>query len=340
MKWRVDVVVLLSTLWLAALLSSCSGVGDATDSWVETGEDPAYPPSRYVVGIGFGDTVNAADDVARGEVAKFFEARVVSITRDEQTYDQKSEGDMVRLKESFESRTYTRVRGEAKLEGVEIAQRAVHLGTHYSLAVLDKPRLLSRWRKELTELDLTIEEALHEQTGQAPDRIRNLAKVMRLLSKRTGLAARLRVLGYNASLDPEDYRGVLPELYELLKTTYPMTVRSDSPEVESFLIEELRKYGFYVEAGDREAPSVLVTVALTTQARPMGKKVEVFYELELGCSSGGAEVARRRLSERIQHLDEKSARQKAFYEMRDRGVRPFVESIRKEFLGDDEEEQE
>lgn len=320
------------------LVGGCSSVGVVTEQWHIDGSHPDYPPSRFVVGIGFGDSAQQADDMARGEVSKFFQASVVSVTREEEIYHQKREQGVTQLQQSFESRTYTRVRGEAKLEGVEIPLRTQELGRYYSLAVLDKPRFTSRLRRELMDLDMKIQESMQADAGTPAQRIRHLARVVRLLQKRVDLARRLRVLGFAATLDPETYDGVLMELHGLLVSHYSMTVRSDSPEVSAFLVEALRKEGFHVLDGDSELPVVLVTVDMQTETRPDGRMTEVFYQTVFTCLFDGRQVAVRRLSERMKHIDELNARQKAFYEMRDKGVVPFVEAIRREFLGSDEEE--
>ncbi len=308
--------------------AACSSYMEEPEDWYQTGEHPSYSTDRYIVAVGFGDTTDAADDMARGEISKFFESRVVSVTREEEKYENN--------KHSFESRSFVRVRGEANLEGVEIVRRTMDKGVHYSLGVLDKVKLLSRLRKDLTFLDLKIEEALRTEEAVPEARIKALYKVVYLLTQRDVLAKRLNILGYRATLDPNKYEPVYTELKQLVATTYPVTIRSASKEVSTFLVKALTDEGFTVLEEDSEDPQVVVDVELTTQFKRVNRMVEFSYDLRLACTGHGKKVAETRLAERLQHYNKDSARQKSLYEMRDKAVRPFVRDIRREFLGEPE----
>jgi len=320
---------------VALLAVACSAaVGGSSDHWLNSGAHPDYPAGRYVVGVGFGDTMRDADNMAMGEVAKYFRSEVVTVTTDEHDYSQTDEGGETKVVEKFESRTFARVRGRAEIDGIEIKDRVVVTGRHYSLAVLDRVGASRKLARELGKLQMEIEEfEIKSKEAKEPGTaIRDLAQALFLSVRHDELAARLAVLDRKVrpALTGRDDMAV--RLHNLLNEHYPVVVRSPSPELAGQVKEELRRRGLVVV--DEADGAVALSADMKMDQQPAENGVRLFYEVSLSATRDNEVLAQVNWAERLSHPDPKAARMKAMYEIRDRAVVPFAEQLSKAILGD------
>jgi len=340
-----------------AVLAGCTGAYRSQEEWFISGADDAFPSDRYVVGVGYGDTMKDADDMAIGEVAKFFNTKVVTVTRTEEQYDQRTNSEGGASRWDFDSRTFSRVRGEADLEGVEVVRRTEVHGQHYSMAVLDRPKAAGALRRSYAFLDLKLQEALSAPASDSDKRMRGLARGLYLMEERAKLGARLRVLGFDAALEPEKYRELAAELTDLLRTHAPISIQSEWPELAALLAEDLDRRGLVVleapdgagERGAREGASspapaggadagseggiiVKVSHTLTTQRGPDG--YDLSYSVTLSAVRGGETLASKHLAERLTHPNADAGAKKVLYEVRDDALAPFADELERSILGD------
>lgn len=319
----------------ALLAAACSAAGyGSSEHWLTSGEHPNYPAGRYVVGVGFGDTMRDADNMAMGEVAKYFHTEVVTVTRDEQDYSQTTEGGETTVVEKFESRTFARVRGRAEIDGIEIKDRLVVNGQHHSLAVLDRVAASRRLARELAKLQMDMEgyELMSREDPDPGNKIRRLARALYLGDRSEELARRLAVLDRKVRPALADHDGMAVRLHHLLKEHYPVVVRSTSTELGGQVKEELRRRGLVV-VDDAEG-AVALSAALKMEERPAQEGVMLFYEVSLSATRGSEVLAQLNWAERLSHPDPKAARLKAMYEIRVRAVGPFADDLSKAVLGD------
>jgi hypothetical protein len=319
------------------LLVGCTGAYQSQEEWFVSGADAEFPADRFVVGVGYGDTMKDADDMAIGEVGKLFNTRVVTVTLVDEKYRQENAGDATAQHWDFESRTFSRVRGEADLEGVEVVRRTVVEGQHYSMAVLDKTRAASKLREKYAFLNLKIEEALSAPASDAAARIRGIARALYLMETRARMASRLQVLGYKATLEPEKYRELVAELGALLRGRSPIVIRCQSPELAALLREAFADKGLVVL--DSAESGVVVDAAVEVSSARKGDMVEYVYTVALSAFGFGQSLAQKNLSDRLSHTDATLGLAKVMYEVRDDAVRPFAAALEKALLGDYDKEE-
>ena len=318
----------------AALIvaAACTGAYQSQQEWFVSGADEQYPPDRYVVGVGYGDSMKDADDMAIGEVAKFFNTKVVTVTRTEEQYTGNNDGERGSSRWDFESRTFSRVRGEADLEGVEVVRRTEENGLHYSMAVLDRPKAACALRRSYTFLDLKIQEALSAPASDASARIRGLARGLYLMEERARLGARLRLLGYEAALEPQKYRELAAELTELLRSQQPIVIRSDWPEMAALLTEDLDRRGLVVTS--EAASGVVVDASHTLSSQHTADAYDLSYSVTLSATRSGETLAEKHLAERLTHPNLDAGSKKVLYEIRDDALVPFCDELERSILGD------
>lgn len=152
-------VKILVVLLLVCALAGCSS--RAKPPWVyEPYRD--YDPDRFIVGVGFGNNPNQADDSARHEILKQIKSQIKSIIEQKTKAEMKVKGgkEDVLLGERLFGRIRTIVEGEIK--GVQINQRYEDKEENmwYSLAVFDKVSYAKKMRKVLLRKELEINEIL------------------------------------------------------------------------------------------------------------------------------------------------------------------------------------
>lgn len=314
------------------LLAGCAGA-QVDSSWIETGRHPAYPQERFLVGVGWADTMDRADDRARGEIAKYFKTKIVSVTRDEEKYHQVDEGGQRRVTHEFVQKIHSRVRAEAELEGVVIAHRQVRQGQQYSLAVLDKVAQRRILLKRVADMEMEMEERLAVPPSPPRTRIRALARVLFLHNQRARTARQLQLLGGTVEVDHAFAEKIADEVNQLLAAHFVVTVKTASPQLTASLCEALVAAGLVVSEGG--AGEIVVDGALEMQeGADEQNRPRVSYQVRLSAILGGEHISGGEFSERIIHTSVEGARMKALYEIKERAVEPFVKKMEAFLLGD------
>lgn len=147
----------ISVLFL--IFICCNGLFYFCSSRPKWIEEPykEYDPSKYIVGVGFGSSINQSDDTARQEIIKQIKVQIRS--RFEQTAKMEIKyGSEVNIEEKVLGRIEGVVEG--KIEDIQIIQRYEDKGMWYSLAVFDKAEYSKKIRRKLTEKELEISKVL------------------------------------------------------------------------------------------------------------------------------------------------------------------------------------
>ena len=180
--------------WVGLALLACAARGP---EWLDGSAD-AYPPERYLIGVGSGPGVDAARDRARAEIARSLEVHiedeVLDRTESRSDPEGRGAGRSVIERVAIETRTTT----EAELEGVRIAEIWTDPRTQqaWALAVLDRESTARALLHEMAERDAEVEAHLAAARAEVESlaRVRELVRAVRASQARDGLATRARVV--------------------------------------------------------------------------------------------------------------------------------------------------
>lgn len=156
---------------LAFVWAGCAGPGTATaelpprlQQWMERNSDPRFPQNRYLVGVGVGDSPNAAGDDGRAAILGTFRTEIQNtITRVESELVRTEDG-----RTSFEGDSITLDNLEAEvagtLEGARIADGAQHpeTGAYWALVVVERSTLATNLLRRIDDGDRTLAQLARE----------------------------------------------------------------------------------------------------------------------------------------------------------------------------------
>ena len=178
------------------LLVGIAGVlfAEQKPEWVD-GTSPQYPDASYMVGVGFGDTRQGAENSAYTALARVFKAQVRSSTREQEDFRQREEGGKTETGRKIDIQGTTEVSTEKVLEQVRIAERWVDpvSKVQYALAVLDRAKAASDLRRKSTAAEMEAKE-WEGRAKKASDKLQRARALRKAI-----LAARLNE-GYEADL--------------------------------------------------------------------------------------------------------------------------------------------
>lgn len=216
---------------ILATLSGCAG-GDRLQrpAWLD-GSDGRYPANRFLSGVGEAKTVDDARDRARADLAKTFEVRISSDSRDTQSYIRKQSGDVIDTDTSLSVRRNIETRSEQLVRGVEIADtwHDPDTGRYYALAVLSRSSAAQRLRQEVARLDDATAQSLR-QAAREQDPLRRagfLNRAVALQLERAAAQQGLAVVDISGRGSPPR-RNVKTLAGELRAALAQITIRSDT----------------------------------------------------------------------------------------------------------------
>ena len=303
--------------------------------WAVTGTHPDYPVTRFVVGVGSGSSVREADDSARGEIAKYFKASVVAVDIQEQVYKQEEKNGASRSSYTVDFRTYTRIRGEAELEGIRVQARKLVDGVHHSLAVLDKLKSAQRLLQQASDIDSEVGRLLPQIDGEPQEAVPAAARALHLSVRRRQVQATVELLGRRLPEERASTLDLALRLTALLRTHAPVVVQCSNEELRSYLREALIADGLVVlEQAEGGAKPVTVVVEVDMKEQPGAARPQVGYQVKMSAIWMGKTVASAGYGERMSHSTLDNARMKALYDIRDKALRPFSKAVQQGLLGD------
>ncbi len=183
--------------WISLVLACAGGAGGlGQPAWIEA-PDAEYPKRRFLVGVGQGDSLDAAANRAKGAIAGIFESRVESEV--EIVAGKVAAGGRSDEYEKLVSEVI--VRSDVLLEGVTIEKKWRDLsGSHYALAVLDKAGARQTLSSQLNDLEESINSNLTRsaQSSVPLEKIHLLRPAQQVAGERDVLAARYRVVAGGA----------------------------------------------------------------------------------------------------------------------------------------------
>jgi hypothetical protein len=264
-------------LWSAA----CAG-GRGRPDWID-GSAAAYPRERYLIGVGEGESLDAARDRARAEIARIFDVHIEDAVVDRSEEVAVMEG--ARRRSSIVERiaVETRTSTRAELEGVEIAETWQDSASQrvYALAVLDARRAHRRLLEQAAARDADVVDLVAdaEGAGGALGEVRARVAAARASRERDALLVRARVVGPvdRATLEGAPGTAALERGLEaaLARTGFELRAREtgapgagDLPGLRDALAARLTRMGF------RAADPALAPAALRVHCRLALQRVE------------------------------------------------------------------
>lgn len=313
-------------------LTACAGGGKPSSTasggprpaWVE-GESPKFPRSRFVVGVGSADEQAAADERARGEIARVFNADVTAVTGTDE-----SESTLTRdgkTSASFSQNVSQQVRTVAKkaLEGSNIVERWKDpTGRYYSLAALSKAEALLEVTDKLHALDgeAASYKAKLDAASDRFEKAKAAAKLSALLKARASMEADHRVLGGGKAESDIDAGAARAAAAAALAALDVVVVADGegAQELTTGLVAGLTASGLSAKPGaDGGAADLLaeadVSVAPESRPDPKWKWSRASATVSLKEGREGKTFARFELSERQASADAGEARRRSLAEL-------------------------
>lgn len=295
--------------------------------WVR-GKSREYADEFYMVGVGSGDTRQAAENQARAHIAEIFRVNIkadISVNKSEVLKN--SQGST-----AAESREVTRSAinlGLVKtLEGTEIAEvwQNPKDATFYALAVLDREKAAVKFAERIHELDVEIER-LRSKTDSAVtkmDKLKILLLRSSLLSDRAELDSDLRIVsaGGKGVEPPYSYEKEKSEILGFLQNEFVVGITGEGPGSEQLaqtVTDLFTGNGFTVRRAVGEKSDLLVRIS--TSMRPSAEPVDEWYycrwHLELNASdaASGDVIFSSSESGRSGQLSVEESQRRAAFEM-------------------------
>lgn len=186
-------------LLVAALLAACSTTGGTKDKpdWVD-GPAAAYPAGQFLLGRGYAESVELAQERARADLAKTFEVSIAVEASDSQRA--KSEGGEMRYEAASEQRIVTRT--DQVISGLRIAELWKAPVTEsggsrqHALAVLPRLQAGMALRQEIAARDDAISRQIERAraTTDPLDRAGLAGRALALARERAAFDKSLRVV--------------------------------------------------------------------------------------------------------------------------------------------------
>ena len=197
-------------------------------SWV-MGSNEQYPSTRYLVGVGHGESRSVAEERAYAAVAKIFSAHVQSRVQDAEAFRLVEKDGSTHTRRELALERSTRVTTNKVLNNVQVLERWVHPDTKevYVLAGLDRQQVERGLVERIHAYDQTIDDELQVSRNSSDKLIRigKLKHAIQVWHEREVVNKDLRVIRESGSGIPVPYR--LSELTQEL----------DAFVTEQFLVE-------------------------------------------------------------------------------------------------------
>ncbi|WP_447602549.1 LPP20 family lipoprotein [Nitrospira sp. Nam80] len=239
-------------LWL--IQAGCWHGEQVRPSWVD-GTSLEFLPTRYLVGVGQGDTRSGAEEQAYAAVSKIFKAEIEAQSKDWESYLIVEGRSHATAERRLALEKVTRVSTEKVLENVRVLDAWFDPKNrqYYALAGMDKAQAEPALIERIRELDDTVASQLNE-ARRTPDKLshaRNLKRAARNLVVREAYNADLRVIRANGQGNQPGYRvaDLMNELEQFLAGNLAVAVNFDGDQAEPVrraLIEGLAREGLSV----------------------------------------------------------------------------------------------
>lgn len=235
--------------------------------WLD-GSNAQYRREQYIVGVGMADDLPTAEERARAEVTKVFQAKITSVSSVSETETTQQQGK--KTETSFSQQVSQDIQSVSTkvMQGLEIAEHWQNPETrqHYALAIVERSKAAATYREKIAELDTQIKQ-WRGDFDAATDKfakVKAALKLNMLLKGRDALNDDLRVVeltGKGAGDgDAADFRPQLMKAIAAL-VIYVDVQGDGSDRVETGVIRALTDLNMQAtkKADDKAGADILVT---------------------------------------------------------------------------------
>jgi len=232
---------------------SARSAKDKMPEWVNNPHE-LYPEDQYIVGVGSGDTRQAAEDDALGNIARVFKSKIkVDRTLIENYLEDEKSGD---ISGSTQITQRSRVSTKMQLKNAKIDKSyfSPSEGVYYVLAYLDRRETANLYRKDILQNQDKISE-YYQKFKQEKNKLHKFAyinKAVALSDMNALLNEKYQILTKGGHVPPEIERSTLiKERNDLLdKITVNFQAIGNPPqEIRDYLQEVIGKVGFKTVEG-------------------------------------------------------------------------------------------
>ena len=255
MKSRVPIRFLYILMFCGLYLSGCGHFfpSSVPPDWVD-GPSKKFPKSKYLVGVGEGDSRITAEQRAYAAVARIFEAHVETLARDSETYSIQEQGGTSQTARQLTLDHRTEVSTKKVLENVIILARWEHAHPYqyFVLAGMDRQQSEKALIEEISKLDEAINhDVIGAQKGhETLTKIRRLKRAIKNTRIREELNTDLRIVRVSGAGIPGNYQ--IEELNAQLEGYLRNDLRvrlqihgENNALIRRALLEGLSREGFY-----------------------------------------------------------------------------------------------
>lgn len=257
------------TVWvfpvLCLIVGGCSfWYASSRPAWV-MGDQAKYPPSRYLLGMGEGESFAQAEERAYAAVAKIFQAEVEAHSRDWESFWLQETTNGKENRREVELEMLTKVTTKRVLADVQVFERWHNEAERFYmvLAGMDRQQAEQATLDRIAEYDRIIQQNV-EQARIADNKLQHLfhlKQAIKTLVLREASNADLRVIRETGKGVPSPYQGklLLQELRQFLGNQFLVRVEvigENSDSLKVALVEGLTKQGFRVIGDPRSRKPV------------------------------------------------------------------------------------
>lgn len=322
---------LLPFIFACATTHSAHAASAKKPDWVEKGQAKAYPPIRYMIGIGSGAGLDAAKESARADLAKQFSVKIEATLETEQTALSVRSDKGTSREDSERTRELVKSKTSEVLNGLAISATYTDdkTGLVFALATLERGPAGERTTSKIEELDTQIAAQLERAKAPGTDklsRLRALALSRQLLVERSVQNGQLLVLDLaGQGLPPKvDSTKLGAEIREALGGLR-VWIASQEPlpeELANAIKETIGKTGMTLAKNEAEAELLLkatLTLAITDRKAETGfvfAEGSLLCELESRLPDSGAYASKQAAKDGGK--TEEEARRKAVKRLREK----------------------
>ena len=236
----------------------------AKPAWVESPND-RYPDATYLAAVGAGNSQNAAQDRAKAEIAKVFQAKIQGVSETFTQFTLKAGQKELAVKAS----SMVQVSTDKALRGVQVAASWAGGDTTYSLAVIERAPAARILRDDIARLDGEIRSHIKSGDSAGDNKVtafRAYGAALEKMGEREGLNVDLKILehGGGGLVSPVSWEDIVSKFetsrenltvglaVEALVRVDNMTdaATAEQERIRSCLLQELGKIGLQIADDD------------------------------------------------------------------------------------------
>jgi hypothetical protein len=278
-------LIFLRVAALAVLaLGLVSGAAAQKPGWLQ-GSSKQYPQQLYLVGVGSGKTLEAAENQARASIARTFKIDINATIGVQSNEVMKQNKEGVTAESQEKTVTSVEVGVRKTMEGIEIAEVYEDAGITYALAVLKRSSAQAILEDQIHRLDEDIV-TLGKSADEATDKIERLRLMLRRKNHmvvREGLNTDYRVVDLaNQSIPaPFSIEKEKSKIASFLKNQFLIGVTGTGDESQKILQPALKYLSSKGLSAKKVAPgnegAADVVISLETDLDPSTEPVDEWY---------------------------------------------------------------